>query len=51
GAISYEDGAKGFDATSVASAFATKHQVAGFIINRQATGISGPPMIMLQISP
>jgi hypothetical protein len=47
GAISYESEVKGISAT----AFATKHQVAGFIINRQATGVSGPPVIMLQISP
>ena len=46
GAISYESEVKG-----IGTAFATKHQVAGFIINRQATGVSGPPLIMLQISP
>ncbi|GAJ22389.1 unnamed protein product, partial [marine sediment metagenome] len=46
GAISYESEVKGH-ANSV------KHQVAGFIINRQTNESkgSGPPLIMLQISP
>lgn len=48
GAISYEGEVKGLEAVNV-----SKHQVAGFIINRQldAAYKTGPPVIMLQISP
>jgi len=28
-----------------------EHQIAGFIIDRSASGVSGPPLVMLQISP
>lgn len=45
GCISYESEVKGFSANT------SKHQVAGFVINRQTETISGPPLIMLQISP
>jgi len=46
GAIAYDHEAKGFAADS-----ASHHQHAGFIINRQTDSASGPPLLMLQISP
>jgi len=47
GAISYESEVKGL----VHDGSVSKHQVAGFVINRQTETASGPPLIMLQISP
>jgi hypothetical protein len=48
GAIAYQFAAKGFVADTT-----DQHQHAGFVINRQldAAGNTGPPLIMLQISP
>lgn len=48
GAVAYQFAAKGFTADTT-----DQHQHAGFIINRQleAAGNTGPPLIMLQISP
>lgn len=46
GKIAYDDEAIGFSADSV-----SMHQRAGFVINRQTSGVSGPPLIMLTITP
>jgi len=46
GAVAYRFAAKGYVADTT-----DQHQRAGFIMNRQTDTISGPPMIMLQISP
>lgn len=46
GGIAYDHEVRGFSADSE-----SHHQYAGFIINRQTDSVSGPPMIMLQISP
>jgi len=46
GAVAYRFAAKGYGA-----GVTDEYQCAGFIINRQTDTVSGPPLIMLQISP
>jgi hypothetical protein len=46
GSVSIED-----DANHGGAADSDEHQVAGFIISRRAAVTSGPPLVMLTISP